>query len=124
MFRYLYPADHHQARITKANKDFEKEPDFKVITFPVKIRDIHRIEKKNSFAISVFGYESKLKIQSIYQKNAVKKNVDLWLIGEKGKRHYVLVKDFSTFMYDHILNYGSTHFLSLLSLFILVQKKY
>ena len=75
LVRYLYPADHHQARITKANKDFEKEPDFKVITFPVKIRDIHRIEKKNSFAISVFGYESKLKIQSIYQKNAVKKNM-------------------------------------------------
>ena len=75
LVRYLYPADHHQARITKANKDFEKDPDFKVITFPVKIRDIHKIEKTNSFAISVFGYESKLKIQSIYQKNAVKKNM-------------------------------------------------
>ena len=46
LVRYLYPADHHQARITKANKDFEKEPDFKVITFPVKIRDIHKIEKR------------------------------------------------------------------------------
>ena len=31
------------------------------------------------------------------------KHVDFLLIGEDGKRHYVLVKDFSTFMYDHTL---------------------
>ena len=31
------------------------------------------------------------------------KHIDFLLIGEDGKRHYVLVKDFSTFMYDHTL---------------------
>ena len=29
--------------------------------FPVKIGDIHKIEKKNSIGISVFGYENKEK---------------------------------------------------------------
>ena len=29
-------------------------------------------------------------------------HVDLLLIGEGGKKHYVLIKDFNIFMYDHI----------------------
>ena len=32
-------------------KKLAKEPDFKVIKFPVKIRDIHKIEKKSSIWI-------------------------------------------------------------------------
>ena len=35
----------------------------------------------------------------MYEKNDVKKN--MWiLIEEKGKRHYFLIKDFNTFMYN------------------------
>ena len=47
------------ARITKADKDFSKSLDFKDIKFPVKVRDINKIEKKNSIGISAFGYENK-----------------------------------------------------------------
>ena len=35
---------------------------------------------------------------------------DLSLIAEKCKRHYVLIKDFSTFKYDHTLHRGRKHF--------------
>ena len=45
----------------KVDKDFARELDFKDIKFPVKIRDIHKIEKKNSITISSFGYEKKEK---------------------------------------------------------------
>ena len=62
---YLNPADRNPARITKADKDFAERLDVKGIKFPVKIRDIHKIEKKNSISISVFGYENKQK-HSIY----------------------------------------------------------
>ena len=46
--RYLHLADHNPRRITKADRDFAKKKklDFKDIKFPVKIRDIHKIEKK------------------------------------------------------------------------------
>ena len=41
----------------------------------------------------------------MYQKNVVKKkHVDLLLIGEEDKRHYVLIKDFNPFKYDYILH--------------------
>ena len=46
LVRYLNPADHNPRRITKADKDFAKRLDFKDIKFPLKIRDIHKIEKK------------------------------------------------------------------------------
>ena len=57
LLRYLNSADYHPARITRADKDFAERHDSKNIKFPVKVRDIHKIEKKNSISIIVFGYE-------------------------------------------------------------------
>ena len=62
-------------KITKADKFFAKERDFKDIKFIVKIRGIPKIEKKNSIGTSVFGYENKENIQFMYQKNVAKKNM-------------------------------------------------
>ena len=110
LVRYLNPANHHPAIITKADKDFAKRRDFKDMKFPVKIRGIHKIEKKNSIGISVFSYENKEK-HPIYvsQQCCEEKHVDLLLIGE-GEKHYVFIKDFNTFMYDHSLHRGRKHF--------------
>ena len=40
----------------------------------------------------------------------IKKNVDLLLIGEEGKRHYIFIKDFNTFIYDYTLHRGRKDF--------------
>ena len=69
LVRCLHPADHHP---TKA---FPKRLDFKDIKFPVKTRDIHKIEKKNSICISVFGCENKVKYSVYASKNIVKINM-------------------------------------------------
>ena len=53
------PPDHNPRGIAKSDKDFANRPDFKDIKCPVKISDIHKIEKKNSISISVFGYDNK-----------------------------------------------------------------
>ena len=78
--KYLHCADHHSAKITKADKDFSKRLDFKDIKFPVET------------------------------KCCEQKHVDLLLIGEEDKRHYMLIKDFNTFMYDQTLHRGRKHF--------------
>ena len=54
---------------------------------------------------------------SIYasKKCCEEKQVHLSLIGEEGKRHCVLIKDFNTFMYDHSLHCGRKHCLQALS---------
>ena len=64
----LNPVDHNPRIITKAGKDFAKNLDFKNIKFPVKVKDIHKIEKENSIGISVFGYEIKEKTSNLCMK--------------------------------------------------------
>ena len=83
--------------MTKADKEFAKKLDFKDIKFPVKTRDIHKVEKKNSIGINGFGYENK-ENHPFYESNRCceEKHVDLLLIGKERKRHYVLIKDFNT----------------------------
>ena len=107
-------ADHHPASVTNTDKEFTKKHDFK---------DIHKIETKNYIDNSVFGYESEEK-HPIYVsiKCCEEKHVDLLLIEEKGERHYVLVKDFNTFMYNHALQHRKNIFDIVYKL--LVQKKY
>ena len=68
IFKYSNPANRHPAKITKADKVFAKKLDFKDIKFHVKIRDINKIEKKNSISISAFGYENKEKHQTYVSK--------------------------------------------------------
>ena len=43
------------------------------------------------------------------KKKSWEKHVDLLFIGEEGKRHCVLIKDFNTFMCNHALNRREKH---------------
>ena len=55
--RYLNSVDQNPRRITKADNKFAKSLYFKKEKVPVKIREIHKIEKMSSIDISVFDYE-------------------------------------------------------------------
>ena len=72
IMRYSHPADHHSTRIRKSDEKLAVKLHFEDIKFPVKIEDIHKVKKRNSHWISVFGYKNKKKIylskKSIYQK--------------------------------------------------------
>ena len=78
--RYLHPANQRPARIRNIDEILSDELDFDKIKFPVKTKDIHKIERKNSTGISVFGYENKKKHPIyiyIYQKIVMKTN--MWI---------------------------------------------
>ena len=84
--RYLHPANHHLALITKAGKDFAKRLDFKDKKIRVKIRDFQKIEKKISITVSVLGDETKEKYLTYLSKQFFeKKHVDLLFRGEGEK---------------------------------------
>ena len=70
LVRYLYPADHHPARLIKAGKYFARELDFKDIKFPGKIKDINKTVLSPLVFLVI---KIRKNIQSMYQKNAVKK---------------------------------------------------
>ena len=70
-----------QQELQKLIKILPKKFDFKDIKFPIKVRDIHKIEKTNSSGISVFGYENKEKHPTcVSKKCGEEKHVDLLLI--------------------------------------------
>ena len=86
MVRYLQTTDHNPRRIRKVDKLYGDKLDFKDMEFPVKVRDIHKIERKNSISISISGYEDKKK-HPIYvsKKYCEDKYVDLLLVSEEEK---------------------------------------
>ena len=63
-------------RSKKAEDDFNKKFDFQDIIFPVKIGDIHKIEKKRIPSTLVFlSMEITKNIQFMYQKPFAKKDM-------------------------------------------------
>ena len=54
--------------------------------------------------ISVFVYKNKEKHPEYVSKNVVKKNMLIYYSQEKGKKHYVIIKDFNRCMQDHSLH--------------------
>ena len=60
------------------------------------------MKSKNYIRISVFGYKNKENNQTYVPKKCCEeKHFESLLIGEEGKRCYVLIKDFNSFMYEH-----------------------
>ena len=120
----LHPAARNPARITKANKDFSKRLEFKEIEFPVKVRDLHKIKKKNyCTSISDFGYERKRKyLIYLSGKCSEYKHVDFLTEGKKGKRRYVLIKDFKTLVCDHTVHRERKYFCSYCLHVLMVNK--
>ena len=104
---YLHPADRSQASITKADKDFWKRLDFKHKKFPVKARDIHKTKKKKRIpsALVLLVMKMRKNIQSMYQKNAVKRNLLIYYWYEEKTKDIM----FSSKTY-HTLNRGRKHF--------------
>ena len=110
MVGYLYPPDRNPERIIKADKDFAKKLDFKNRKFPVKTRNIHKIEKRTLLALG-FLVMNKVKYPIYVSKKCCEdKHVDLLLTGEGETKHHVLIKDFNTSMYDHTLHRERRHF--------------
>ena len=108
MVRYLNPADHISRKNRKSDKDFAKRLDFKDIKFPVKVKDIHKIVKKNSIVISAFGYENEEKYPIyVFKKCCEETHADLLLIGEREQNFMFLsMTSIDSCIINHSLHRG------------------
>ena len=74
-FKRCLAIDLHPRWIKKVGKLYQDKLDFKGIKFAVKVRDIHKIERKSSICINVLKImKIRKNIQSVCQKTAVKIN--------------------------------------------------
>ena len=111
----LYPANRDKERITKY-KPYEDKINMKGIEYPVRIKDIPKVEKQNNnLSINVFALEKQTDKQSLYpvyvsnhnknynendNENEKKQTIDLLFIENHENTHYCLIKDLNSFRYD------------------------
>ena len=108
--RHLNPQDKNPQRIKKSDKQYIQDLDYTGIEFPVTTKQYKKIEKQNEIRINVFGYENKQPYPIYVSKEKYNNQMNLLLITEDDKKHYVLIKDFNSFMYNQTKHKESKHF--------------
>ena len=108
--RHLNPQIEHPERIKKGDKQMINELKYDGITFPVMQKQYNKIETQNSIRINVFGYENGQPFPINISKETFKDQMNLLLITKDEKKHYVLIKDFNSFMYNQSKHKERKHF--------------
>ena len=62
-------------------------------------KDFNKIEVKNNICINVLGYENSLVFPICISDQKFKDSIDLLLLIDNDKSHYVHIKDFNRFMF-------------------------
>ena len=82
-------------------------------------KQYQKIEKQSSIKISVFGYEERQPYPIHISKETFEDQINLLLITEDEKKHYVLIRGFNRFMYNQSKHQHRKHFgLSCLQYFL------
>ena len=97
--RMVNPMDKHPERIKKEDKEMIEKLDYSGIEFPISKRDYNKIEKKNGIRVNVFGYENKQPYPIHISKEDFEMELNLLLLDSNGNKHYVLIKEFNSFMF-------------------------
>ena len=108
--RHLNPQTEHPERIKKEDKKMINELNYDGINFPLSQKHYNKVEKQNSIRINVFGYENGQPFPIHISKETFEDQMNLLLITKDEKKHYVLIKDFNTFMYNQSKHKERKHF--------------
>ena len=97
--RFINPTNSHPERINKQDKKIAANLNYSDIVFPLDINDYEKIEDRFQMQVNVFGYENK--VYPLYiSKKSYNQTLNLLLITEKDKSHYVFIKDFNRLMFS------------------------
>ena len=97
--RNINPKKDHAGKILKNDKRLASNLSYDGIEFPVKEKDFKKIEVQNNISIYVFSYEDKLVFPIYISSKNFEDSMNLLLLLEDNKSHYVYIKDFNTFMF-------------------------
>ena len=76
----------------------------------MRVKDFSKIEATNNFCINVFCYENRLVFQIYVSDQKFKNAMDLVLVIDENKSHYVYIKDFNRFMFQKTKNENKKSF--------------
>ena len=93
--RHINPVKMHPERITQNNENLANDLDYDRIGLLVREKDFSKIETKNNICINVFCYENSLTFPIYFSNQKFKYAIDLLLVNDGDKSHYVHIKDFN-----------------------------
>ena len=108
--RHLNPQKKNPQGIKRDDKQYIEKLDYTNIVFPVSQKQYNKIGKQNSIKINVFGYENEQPYSIHISKEMFEDQMNLLLITEDKKKHYIPIKDFDKFMYNQSRHKERKHF--------------
>ena len=108
--RHLNPRKKDRQRIKKEDKRLIGELNYEGIEFPISQKHYNKVEKQNSIRINIFSYEKEQPFPIHISKEKFEDQMNLLLITENEKKHYILMKDFNAFMYNQTKHKDKKHF--------------
>ena len=104
------PTNKHPERVKKEDKEMIEKLDYSGIEFPISKKDYNKIEKKNGIRVNFFGYENKQPFPIHISKEDFEMELNLSLLESNGNKHYVLIKDFYSFMFKQTKHKSKKNF--------------
>ena len=99
--RFINPQNKHCHRIKEKDKEIGKTLDYSGINIPMKARDYEIIEERFNINVNVFGYENRV-FPLYVSKKSNEQVLNVLLISNEEKSHYVFIKDFNRLMYSQM----------------------
>ena len=97
-------------RIRNEDKKLVSSLNYEGIKFPVSRKNYGKIEKQSNICINVFCYENRLTYPIYVLDKTFSEYMDLLLIFDENKSHYVYIKDFNKFMFSKTKNKNKKYF--------------
>ena len=97
-------------RITRKHRNLANKLDYEGINVSVSKKDYCRIEMQNKICINVFCCDNKWTYPAYLSDKKFNDDMDLLLISNEFKSHYVYIKDFNRFMFNKTKNRNKKHF--------------
>ena len=98
-YQILNPTNSHHERINKKDKKIAETLDYSGINFTMKVKDYKIVEERFNINVNIFGYENR-----VFPLHALKKSneqeLNVLLISNEEKSHYVFIKDFNRLTYS------------------------
>ena len=98
--RHLNPVSDNASRIKRVDKKIASALNYDKVGFPVKVKDVGVIEDTKEICINVFSYEGKIVCPVYVSKKNFGDCMNLLMIHEYDKSHYVYIKDFNRLMFN------------------------
>ena len=76
----------------------------------MQVKDFSKIEVQDKICITVFGYENELVFPIFISEQRFEDSMDLLLLFEDHKSHYVYINNFNTFMFHKTKNKNKKEF--------------